>query len=261
MAEANAAIRLLTSNGMHAVLDVLLPAFRGITGSHVTVRYGTGQEILERIAAGETADVVICSRAALQDLARARKVEAASVRDLATSSVGVAVRTGANRIRRGRHEGRKSSSEMRREQRNGLAPLPVAKAQQLGLQLQQPRPSVRALERATGRALEVGQLRLERRRRQMRIQLLRDLGGERQLRTRAQQACEEPVHVHCRVPVVAAVERRVQHALRPRVCGTREQMQHMTRVFARYVGERGTRKGERQWAGQSHANAIFRSEC
>jgi molybdate transport system substrate-binding protein len=94
MAEANAAIRLLTSNGMHAVLDVLLPAFRGITGSHVTVRYGTGQEILERIAAGETADVVICSRAALQDLARARKVEAASVRDLATSSVGVAVRTG-----------------------------------------------------------------------------------------------------------------------------------------------------------------------
>ena len=94
MAEANAAIRLLTSNGMHAVLDVLLPAFRGITGNHVTVRYGTGQEILERIAAGETADVVICSRAALQDLARARKVEAASVRDLATSSVGVAVRTG-----------------------------------------------------------------------------------------------------------------------------------------------------------------------
>ena len=94
MAEANAAIRLLTSNGMHAVLDVLLPAFRRITGNDVTVRYGTGQEIQERIAAGETANVIVASRSALQDLVRVGKIEAPSVRDLATSSVGVAVRSG-----------------------------------------------------------------------------------------------------------------------------------------------------------------------
>ena len=94
MADANAAINLLTSNGMHAVLDVLLPAFRRATDKGVTVRYGTGQEILERIGAGETADVVIANRSALQNLAGSGMIEAASIRDLATSSVGVAVRSG-----------------------------------------------------------------------------------------------------------------------------------------------------------------------
>ena len=99
MADANAAasgaaIELLTSNGMHAVLDVLLPAFERATGSAVAVRYGTGQEILERIGTGERADVVVCSRSALENLARAGKIETGSVRDLATSSVGVAVRSG-----------------------------------------------------------------------------------------------------------------------------------------------------------------------
>ena len=94
MAEANGAIALLTSNGMHAVLDTLLPAFRRETGNEVVVRYGTGQEILERIGAGETADVVIANTSALQNLARAGRIDGTSVRDLATSSVGVAVRSG-----------------------------------------------------------------------------------------------------------------------------------------------------------------------
>ena len=94
MANANAAINLLTSNGMHAVLDVLLPAFRRATGNDVAVRYGTGQEILERIGAGETADVLIVGRPAMDDLTRMGKIDAASVRDLASSSVGVAVRSG-----------------------------------------------------------------------------------------------------------------------------------------------------------------------
>ena len=94
MADANGTLALLTSNGMHAVLDVLLPAFRRESGTNVVVRYGTGQEILERIGAGETADVVIANRSALQNLARAGKIDGTSVRDLATSSVGVAVRSG-----------------------------------------------------------------------------------------------------------------------------------------------------------------------
>ena len=94
MADRNAALNLLTSNGMHAVLDVLLPAFRRATGKEVAVRYGTAQEILERIGAGETADAVIAGRPALENLARAGKIDAASLRDLAASSVGVAVRSG-----------------------------------------------------------------------------------------------------------------------------------------------------------------------
>ena len=94
MADATGAINLLTSNGMHAVLEVLLPAFRHAAGIDVSVRYGTGQEILERIGAGERADVVIANRPSLETLARAGKIDVASVRDLATSSVGVAVRSG-----------------------------------------------------------------------------------------------------------------------------------------------------------------------
>jgi molybdate transport system substrate-binding protein len=88
------AINLLTSNGVHAILDVLLPEFRRATGHDVAARYGTGVEILERIHAGESADVVIANREALENLAREGKIEGASVRDLARSSVGVAVRSG-----------------------------------------------------------------------------------------------------------------------------------------------------------------------
>jgi molybdate transport system substrate-binding protein len=89
-----ATIHLLSSNGMHAVFDVLLPEFEHATGHRIELRYGTGQEIGERIAAGETADVVVASRNALQQLARAGKVVESSVRDLARSAVGVAVRSG-----------------------------------------------------------------------------------------------------------------------------------------------------------------------
>jgi molybdate transport system substrate-binding protein len=87
-------IDLLTSNGVHAVLDELLPRFRTATGHDVVVRYGTGQEISERIAGGETADVVIANRAMLEKLAREGKIEGPSIRDLARSRVGVAVRSG-----------------------------------------------------------------------------------------------------------------------------------------------------------------------
>lgn len=90
-------INLLSSNGMHAVLDVLLPEFRRATGHEVALRYGTGQEIQERIAAGEQADVVIASRSALQNLAREGKIDGSSMRNLARSSVGVAVRSGLSK--------------------------------------------------------------------------------------------------------------------------------------------------------------------
>ncbi len=93
-APAASAINLLTSNGVHAILDVLLPEFRRAKGYDVVVRYGTGQEILERIAAGETADVLIVNRSTLQSLAREGKIDGASIRDLARSGVGVAVRSG-----------------------------------------------------------------------------------------------------------------------------------------------------------------------
>jgi molybdate transport system substrate-binding protein len=90
-------INLLSSNGVHAVLDVLLPEFERTKGYAVVLSYGTGQELQERIGAGERADAVIASRSALTTLAREGILDASSVRDLARSSVGVAVRAGLPR--------------------------------------------------------------------------------------------------------------------------------------------------------------------
>lgn len=88
---ADGEVRVLSAVGMRQVMLDLAPKFERATGHKLKLSFDSGGVIVKRLERGETADVVMINRASIQRL----KVVQSSVTDLATSSVGVAVRKGA----------------------------------------------------------------------------------------------------------------------------------------------------------------------
>ena len=88
-------IKVLTSVALTSVLDELVPAFEKATGDKVTVGYGLAAELKKRILAGETADVIMLTRAMMDDLQKENKVAAAGLVNVAGTPVAVAARAGA----------------------------------------------------------------------------------------------------------------------------------------------------------------------
>ena len=89
------AIRVLSTIGMRTVLEEVAPAFERAHGCTVARVYHSSVTLLQRIAAGETADAAVFTAPALDDLVAQGKV--AGRTDLARSGVGVAVRKDAAR--------------------------------------------------------------------------------------------------------------------------------------------------------------------
>jgi molybdate transport system substrate-binding protein len=88
-------VRVLSAVGMRQVLLDLGPKFERSTGHRLNTTFDSGGVIVTRLESGETTDVVMINRAGIERLAKAGKLVQASVADLATSIVGVAVRKGA----------------------------------------------------------------------------------------------------------------------------------------------------------------------
>lgn len=89
-------LKVLATNALDAALRDLVPEFER-PGSRVSVAYLSTNQILERAKGGETADLLIAGRAAIDELAGAGKVEKESRTDLAASGIGVCVRSGASK--------------------------------------------------------------------------------------------------------------------------------------------------------------------
>jgi transcriptional regulator with XRE-family HTH domain len=90
-------LEVLCAVGLRQVMIALTPTFEQETGHTLAVTFDSGAVIGRRVQGGETADVVIIPRAAIDDLVRAGTVVASSVVDVASSAVGVGVRRGAPR--------------------------------------------------------------------------------------------------------------------------------------------------------------------
>lgn len=90
-----AEIKVLSTVAMSATLDELKPKFEAATGNKVTIVYSLIADLRKRIQEGETADVMILSRAALDELQGQGKVASGSIANLASSYVAIAVRAGA----------------------------------------------------------------------------------------------------------------------------------------------------------------------
>jgi len=95
-----AEIRVMTSGAFSAAYRVLAPRFERQTGDRLVTTYGasmgaTSTAIPARLARGESADVVIMARSALDLLVENGKVVRGSEVDLVRSRIGLAVKTGA----------------------------------------------------------------------------------------------------------------------------------------------------------------------
>lgn len=90
----------MTSGGFAAAYNVLGPQFVEATGIRLTTAYGasTGgapDSIPVRLARGEPADLIILSRSSLDNLTQRGDVVGESQIDLADSTIGMAVKSGA----------------------------------------------------------------------------------------------------------------------------------------------------------------------
>src|SRR5687767_5661062 len=88
-------VKVLSAVGMRQVMLELGPAFERASGHRLSMTFDSGGVIVKRIEAGESVDVVIIPRAALERLTQAAKISTASTADLASSVAAVAVRQGA----------------------------------------------------------------------------------------------------------------------------------------------------------------------
>jgi molybdate transport system substrate-binding protein len=91
------AIKVLASGAVSSVMSELALKFERSHGHKLLISYASSNMIMSRIIGGETADLVILSASAIDELGQRRKVMTSSCADLATSSIGVAVRAGSPR--------------------------------------------------------------------------------------------------------------------------------------------------------------------
>jgi molybdate transport system substrate-binding protein len=90
-----AEIKVLTSVALTSALNEIVPAFEKKTGNKVTIDYNLAAEQKKRILAGERADVIILTRAMMEDLAKQDKLAADTIANVAGTPVSVVARAGA----------------------------------------------------------------------------------------------------------------------------------------------------------------------
>ena len=87
-------LRVMCARAMQQPMQRLCAEFGSATGHAVALSFGTVGALKARLAAGETADVVIASLPVIAELEQAGMIAAGSRAVLGRTSIGVAVRAG-----------------------------------------------------------------------------------------------------------------------------------------------------------------------
>lgn len=90
-------VKLVAAVGVREIVTELAPQFEATTGHKLVVTFDASGRIGRRISAGETFDLVIINKAALESLPATGKLDMGSAKDIASSVVAAAVRKGAAR--------------------------------------------------------------------------------------------------------------------------------------------------------------------
>ena len=90
-------IKVLASAAVKEAYLELVPQYEKASGNKVAITWSGTADIMKRIKAGESPDLVVVAANSLDELIKAGKVAPGSRVDLAKSGVGVAVRAGAPR--------------------------------------------------------------------------------------------------------------------------------------------------------------------
>jgi molybdate transport system substrate-binding protein len=88
-------VRVLSTLALKGAVGSLAGPFEAASGVRIDADFAPTIGLLERLRNGETADIVILTKEALDDLAAKGNVVATTCVDLARSFVGLAVKTGA----------------------------------------------------------------------------------------------------------------------------------------------------------------------
>src|SRR5207248_3150298 len=127
---------------------------------------------------------------------------------------------------------------------------------QLFAQLQKPSPSVCALERLTTRRAEVFDFGTDVCVRDVRAECVANLLRFGEVWVESQEAREQPVAVHGRVPVVAAVERWVQSARRLHLSGVVHDVLDLVRELLADAAQRKSREARSLLAAERELAAL-----
>jgi len=87
-------LRLLSGGAAHRLVERVRPSFESRTGCTIDGTFSAVGAMRDKLLAGAPADVMILSRALIDDLARSGHVVASSVTDVARVATAVAVRQG-----------------------------------------------------------------------------------------------------------------------------------------------------------------------
>jgi molybdate transport system substrate-binding protein len=96
-AAQSAPVRALSSNGVRAALDELVPQCERSVGRELAIEFGTSASIRQRIAAGETVDVAFVTSEVVEELAKGGHIDAASITPLGRAGMGIGTRAGGHR--------------------------------------------------------------------------------------------------------------------------------------------------------------------
>jgi molybdate transport system substrate-binding protein len=94
VADLGLSIRVMCTLGLRGLIEEITPALDG-RGLYFAPSYGATNVLLPKITSGETADVAILTDAAIEVLVEHGTLATGSRRDLASSSIGIAVKAGA----------------------------------------------------------------------------------------------------------------------------------------------------------------------
>jgi molybdate transport system substrate-binding protein len=81
--------------GVRSAAERLFAQFDEVSGHKLGVTWGTAPMLVKRIEGGDTADVVVLSRAGIDALTKLGKIAPGADTTLASSGVGIAVKAGA----------------------------------------------------------------------------------------------------------------------------------------------------------------------
>lgn len=95
IATARAEVVVFCPGAVQSVVRPLVADYEQKSGNTVKFEFGTAGAVAKKVAEGATGDVVIATDKGLADLAKAGKVDGASIKNLGSMGVGVAVKAGA----------------------------------------------------------------------------------------------------------------------------------------------------------------------
>lgn len=90
-----AELKVMATVAAKPTLEELVPAFERTSANKVAVVYDVAAILKKRVLDGETADVLLLTRSALEDLRKQHKIMPSSLTDVAHTPMSVAVRAGA----------------------------------------------------------------------------------------------------------------------------------------------------------------------